>query len=309
MRKILVTGAAGRVGRHVVRRLVGENVALRLLLRSPPAQTDGASGEVVVGDYNDAAQMAKACNRVDAVFMYAPNTQASSAVFRALREAGVRQVVLLSSASVSKAPPGANPIAERHRAAETAAQAAQLDWTFIRPDTMASNCLQWAASIRDEGRVYTPYPESMRNPLHEDDIALLAVASLLSGEHSGRAFDVTGSALLRVSDQVDAIATELGRTLECVRISHAQALARMAATSPGLSDQAAARLLDYLQKSVTVAPRITDDFARATGHAPRTFSEWARDNIDQFTSARDEGGRRRFESPFSEPWLNRGRHG
>lgn len=284
MRKILVTGAAGRVGRQVVRRLAGENVALRLLLRSPPEQAGVASGEVVVGDHNDAEQMAKACNTVDAVFMYAPETQCSRAVFQAMREAGVRQVVLLSSASVIKAPPGANPIAERHRAAEAAAQAAQLDWTFIRPDTMASNCLQWAAAIRDEGRVYAPYPESMRNPLHEDDIALLAVASLLNGEHSGRAFEVTGSALLRVSDQVDAIARELGRTLECVSISHVEALARMAASNPSQSGQAAARLLDYLKKSVAVAPRITDDFARATGLAPRTFSAWVRDNVDRFKS-------------------------
>lgn len=282
MKKILVTGAGGRVGRHVARRLAGENVALRLLFRSTPAHAALANGEIVMGSYNEPAQMAKAFKSVDAIFMYAPDAQASHAVFHAAREAGVRQVVLVSSASVTKAPPGANPIAERHRIAEAAAQAAGLDWTFIRPDTMASNCLQWAPSIRDERRVYTPYPESMRSAVHEDDIALLAVESLLGAEHIGRAFEVTGAELLRIREQVHCIAAHLGSAVECVPISHEEAVQRMATAETGLSPQAAARVLEYLKKSVTVPPRITDDYARATGRVPRSFSEWVGDNVGCF---------------------------
>ena len=285
MMRILVAGAAGRVGRHVARRLAAEGVALRLLVQSPSTLAMATDHEVVVGDFNDTGQMANMFSSVDAAFMYAPAPSASAAIFRTARAAGVRKVVLLSSASVVKAPPGANPIAERHRVAENAARDAGLDWVFIRPDTMASNCLQWRECIRDEGRVYTPCPESMRNPVHEDDIALLAAQSLLSDANVGRAFDITGPEVLCIQDQVDSIAAQLGVRIECIRISDEEAMARMMQPPSGLPMQTAQRLLEYLRKSVTVRPRVSLDYQAATGSAPRRFADWVRDNLDQFRNA------------------------
>ena len=285
MMRILVAGAAGRVGRHVARRLAAEGVALRLLVQSPSTLAMATDHEVVVGDFNDTGQMANMFSSVDAAFMYAPAPSASAAIFRTARAAGVRKVVLLSSASVVKAPPGANPIAERHRVAENAARDAGLDWVFIRPDTMASNCLQWRECIRDEGRVYTPCPESMRNPVHEDDIALLAAQSLLSDANVGRAFDITGPEVLCIQDQVDSIAAQLGVRIECIRISDEEAMARMMQPPSGLPMQTAQRLLEYLRKSVTVRPCVSLDYQAATGSAPRRFADWVRDNLDQFRNA------------------------
>jgi uncharacterized protein YbjT (DUF2867 family) len=283
MKRILVTGAAGRVGRSIVRRLARENVDVRLTVSSPQELATMPIDGAMLGNYNDSEQMLKAFSSIDAAFVYAPDVHASEALFNAARRAGVRQVVLLSSASVSKAPPGENPIAERHRAAENAARTAGLDWTFIRPDTLASNCLQWAPGIRAEQRVYTPYPESKRSAVHEDDIAMLAVSSLLGTENVGRVFEITGGHLLSIRDQVNTIAVHLGMPVECVQISHEEAVQRMTA-NPAQSPQAAARILDYLKKSVTVPPRITDDFERATGCAPRNFSEWVADHRAEFQS-------------------------
>jgi uncharacterized protein YbjT (DUF2867 family) len=281
MKRILVTGASGRVGRHIARRLARENVDLRLGFSSPQGLKTNPEVWSMLGNYNDAGQMAKVFSSIDAAFLYAPEVHASKAVFNAARQAGVRQVVLLSSASVIKAPPGTNPIAERHRAAENAAIEAGLDWTFIRPDTMASNCLQWAAGIRAEGRVYTPYPESMRSAVHEDDIALLAVSSLIGSQYLGRAFYLTGDRLLTIRAQVQIIAEQLGQDVQCVQISPDEALQRMTANQIQ-SPQAAARILDYLKKSVTVPPGITDDFEQATGCAPKSFDQWVEDNLDHF---------------------------
>ncbi len=282
MKRILVTGAKGRVGRCVARRLCAESVELRVLRRAPPAPDEVHVGEVVIGDFSNETQMALAFGSMDAVFMYAPDASASDAVFRAARQAGVRQVVLLSSAAVTRVPPGVNPIAERHRIAENAAQAAGMNWTFIRPDSMASNCLQWTRSIREERRVYVPYPGSMRCAVHEDDIALLAVQCLLSERYSARTVEVTGGEVLRIHEQVQCIASHLGTRIECVTVSEQDALHRMQAANQALSLPAARRLLDYLKKSVTVAPRISDEFSQFTGRASRSFGDWVRDNIDHF---------------------------
>lgn len=282
MARILVTGAAGRVGRCVARRLAAQGLPLRLLVQRAGSAPDVQGGEAVVGDFNDPRRMAQVFAGIDAAFLYAPQTGASPAVFGAARAAGVRRVVLLSSASVFKAPPGPNPIAERHRAAEGAAQAAGLACTFIRPDTMASNCLQWAAGIRDEGRVCTAYPEALRNPVHEDDLALLAVQSLLSDAHAGRAFYVTGPQVLSIREQARTIAGLCGRELQCVELAEPEAMAHMLAETPGLAPAAAERLLDYLRKSQTVRPPVSEDFRRATGLVPRSFADWVRDNLQAF---------------------------
>lgn len=281
MKRILVTGAAGRVGRNIVRRLAKENVNVRVTFSAPKELAAMPGAGAVVGNYNDPEQMRNAFSSIDAAFVYAPDVHASEALFNVARQAGVRQVVLLSSASVSKAPPGENPIAERHRVAENAARSAGLDWTFIRPDTLASNCLQWAPGIRAERRVYTPYPESKRSALHEDDVAMLAVSSLLGTQNVGRILEITGGHLSSIREQVNTIAEQLGSAVECVQISHEEALRRMTA-NPAQSPQAAARILDYLKKSVTVPPRLTDEFEQATGCAPRSFSEWVADNLADF---------------------------
>lgn len=285
MKRILVTGAAGRVGRNIVRRLAKENVEVRLTFSAPKerAAMSGGAG-AMVANYNDAERMRHAFSSIDAAFVYAPDAHASEALFNVARQAGVRQVVLLSSASVSKAPPGDNPIAERHRAAENAVRSAGLDWTFIRPDTLASNCLQWAPGIRSERRVYTPYPESKRSAVHEDDVAMLAVSSLLGTQNVGRILEITGGCLLSIREQVNTIAEQLGCAVECVQISHEEALRRMTA-NPAQSPQAAARILDYLKKSVTLPPRLTDEFEQAMGRAPRSFSEWVADNLADFQGA------------------------
>lgn len=296
MKRILITGAAGRVGRNIARRLARENVDVRLMFSSPQELATMPVADSVLGNYNDPEQMLQVFKSIDAAFVYAPDVHASEALFNAAREAGVRQVVLLSSASVTKAPPGANPIAERHRIAENAVSSAGLEWTFIRPDTLASNCLQWAPGIRTERRVYAPYPESMRSAVHEDDIAMLAVTSLLDTQNVGRVFEITGGHLLSVREQVNTIAEHLGTQVECMQISHEEALLRMTANS-AQSPQAAARILDYLKKSVTAPPRITSEFEQATGRAPRSFSEWVADNLGDFQGVRSSA----LEGPLMKP--------
>jgi len=67
----LVTGASGLLGRHVVRRLAREGVAVRALVHSPsstPVAEAAGAREIVVGDLRDGALVARATAGVDAVY-------------------------------------------------------------------------------------------------------------------------------------------------------------------------------------------------------------------------------------------------
>jgi uronate dehydrogenase len=109
MDKILITGAAGRVG-TAVRPFLAERFALRSFDLRPA--TDPAPGEeVVVGDLNAAGDLAAALEGVDAVLHLAcalglelgfeasldANYRATVALLEATRRAGVRRFVYASS--------------------------------------------------------------------------------------------------------------------------------------------------------------------------------------------------------------------
>jgi len=64
----LVTGAAGFLGRNLVRRLLDEGVRVRALVRSTPLHIEHENLDCIRGDVSRADDMARACEGVDTVF-------------------------------------------------------------------------------------------------------------------------------------------------------------------------------------------------------------------------------------------------
>lgn len=97
---ILVTGATGRVGRHVVQQLVQRDAAVRVLVRDPSKADFPASVEVVQGDFLDIDALRRAFTGVSTLFLL--NAVAGDEFTQALitlniaREMGVERVVYLS---------------------------------------------------------------------------------------------------------------------------------------------------------------------------------------------------------------------
>jgi uncharacterized protein YbjT (DUF2867 family) len=97
---ILVTGATGRVGRHVVDQLVQRGAAVRVLTRDPAKTSFPAGVEVVQGDLLDLDAMRAAFAGVRTLFLL--NAVAGDEFTQAIltlnlaREAGVERVVYLS---------------------------------------------------------------------------------------------------------------------------------------------------------------------------------------------------------------------
>ena len=96
----LVTGATGRVGRHVVDQLAQRGAAVRVLTRDPAKATFPAGVEVVKGDLLDLDALRDAFDGVSTLFLL--NAVTGDEFTQALltlnvaREAGVKRVVYLS---------------------------------------------------------------------------------------------------------------------------------------------------------------------------------------------------------------------
>ena len=113
---ILVTGANGFVGRHVVQELAGAGKRVRALVRgtSGAAALEGVECELAAGDVTDEAALAAAAHGCDAIVHLAAIIHGRPAEFErviaggarnvaaAARVAGVRRIVHMSALGVGE---------------------------------------------------------------------------------------------------------------------------------------------------------------------------------------------------------------
>ena len=279
---ILVTGATGNVGRSVVLQLAARGIPVRALTRDKARDKDRAAMpegvDIVEGDLSQPETLGGAFDGVDGMFLFTPPSGAGP-IARLAGASGVRRVALLSSIATQKADPRTNAIAARHHGAEQAVMASGMAWTILRPDSFASNALEWAESIRSEGVVRAAYGQSRRCPIHEDDVAAVAVCALLDPSQSGQAHWLTGPRRISVQEQVAAIGRALGKDIRFEELSRDEALAVMVQRLPR---PVAERLLDYARKSISEPPGLSDAIERILGRPPKDFMQWAVDHASDF---------------------------
>ncbi|WP_210589316.1 NAD(P)H-binding protein [Streptomyces sp. GESEQ-35] len=277
---VLVTGATGSVGRHVVERLVTASVPVRALTRNPATAGLPAGVDVREGDLTSPDTLRAALHGVERLYLF-PVPETAREVVAAAKEAGVRRIVVLSSSSVLDES-GDNHSGEHHRAVERAVEESGLDWTFVRPDEFATNVLwKWGHSIRAEGVVRAPYGNAPRVLIHEADVAAVAATALLQDGHTGRAYVLTGPEAITQADQVRAIAGALGREIPFVEITPDEAREQMGQAMPA---PVVEMVLGYLADAVVNPPAVLDTVERVTGVPARTFARWAADHAGDFAS-------------------------
>ncbi|MEU1238200.1 NAD(P)H-binding protein [Micromonospora aurantiaca] len=274
--RILITGATGNVGRHLIAHLLALRVEVRALTRQEPAVAGLPPGvEIVRGDLAAPDTLGPAFDGVDRMFLF-PVAETAGAVAERARAAGIRRAVVLSSDAVTD---GTDTV--YHLPVERAMEKSGLEWTHVRPGEFALNKLDtWGRSIREKGVVRAAYPAARGVPVHEADIAAVAAAALTSNDHVGAAYRVTGPQQLTPGEQVAAIATGIGRPLTFIEVSPAEARADLIGL--GFPEQIADYLLAFEERWVEHPPQVSPDAERVIGRPTRTLAEWAADHVADF---------------------------
>lgn len=270
--RIFVTGATGMVGRHVVDFLLTAGTEVRALTRRPTTAGLPSAVEVVGGDLENPESLAGLMDGVDRVYLIA--TGETGRVVEIAKQAGVRRIVLLSSATA------AFESGAFHRAAERAVEESGLEWTHVRPGMFASNLLDWADAIRTEGVVRAPYDAARQAPVHEIDVAVVAGTALLGDGHIGRIYTLSGPETLTKTEQVAAIGEGIGRDLGFEELTPEEW--RKQAEDEGIPGYAVDWLLGWWAQTVDNPEPVLPDIREVLGQPARTVGEWAADHAEDF---------------------------
>jgi uncharacterized protein YbjT (DUF2867 family) len=282
--RVLVTGATGNVGRHVTTGLVKAGMTVRALTRDPARVK--ADVEIVRGDLTKPETVP--FDGVDRVYLFPEPSTAKEVVDRA-RNAGVQRIVVLSSGAVT-----GGLDTTFHLPVEQAVQESGLEWTHVRPGEFAANKVSlWGPSIRAERVVRDANPDAAWFPVHEQDVADVALKVLLEDGHHGKAYDVNGPGLISSREQVTAIADALGEEVRFEEVTPHEAR-EIYRKLGGFAAEAADFLLGFTDYEGNPAdPADVADFDPSvlgplptaqvvTGNPARTFAQWARDRVEEF---------------------------
>ncbi len=272
---ILVTGATGNVGRELVQRLHQAGNPVRVLTRNPEKVSFPADVEIATGDLTALDTVKPALRGVRQVFLI--RVPGSDVFPRVAKEAGVEKIVFLSSGAIDA--PTENAIGRYHLQTEQFIREAGLKWTFLRPGAFMSNTLQWAPSIRAEGVVRAPFGDVGTAPIDPRDIASVAAAALVSPEHDGQVYTLTGPEVLTPVQQVQILSSVLGRDIRFDDIPETMAKENMKRFAP---PEIVESIFSLIKDNKEHAESPTTTVEDVTGRPARTFEQWATDNADRF---------------------------
>jgi uncharacterized protein YbjT (DUF2867 family) len=283
VKRILVTGATGTVGRQVVGQLLATDVRIRALTRDPGSANLPAEVEVMRGDLTVPETLDACLDGVDVVFFVwtADPRAVSTAVDRIGKYA--RRIVFLSSPHQTPHPlfQQPNPLAAMHAEIERLIRASGLDWTFLRPGMFAANARSWwAPQIRVGDVVRWPYAAAPTAPIYEADIAAVAVCALLDAKHNGADYVLTGPQSLTQREQVEIIGEVIGRSLRFEEISPDEARREL-----GFPIAAINMLLAAWAAAVGQPALVTSTVADITGKPARSFREWVTHHAGDFNNS------------------------
>jgi uncharacterized protein YbjT (DUF2867 family) len=193
MTTILVVGATGSVGRHVVTNATDAGLSVRALVRKPDRARrvlpDGV--DVVVGDLTRAETLADAVRGVDGI-VFTHGSEAGDhervdygAVRNVLHALGTRRprIALMSSIYVTRQGQGYGPVIDWKRRAEWLVRSSGAAYTIVRPG--------WFDRVDvGDDRLVLEQGDTGDGGVRRSQIAATLVQSLLSDSAIGKTFEL-----------------------------------------------------------------------------------------------------------------------
>jgi uncharacterized protein YbjT (DUF2867 family) len=270
---VLVTGATGTVGRHVVSELTRRGQRIRALSRSPAIDLHPSAVEQVRFDYGDPTTFEPALSEVDRVFVLSPTGHVDSDQFTApFLELACARVAKLVVVTVQGADAG---LVSSHNQLERRIERCGVPFVILRPTWFADNFHTfWRPGIVRDGVIPLPAAESRSAFVDARDIAACAACALTTSDHDGQRYVLTGPTALTYGEAASVLSNASGRSIRYVDVAE-DAFEREVVQAGMPPDYA--KLIVGLLRLVRagVTSEVTDAIRVMTGAAPRSFNDYA----------------------------------
>ncbi|WJR66427.1 SDR family oxidoreductase [Neorhizobium sp. CSC1952] len=279
MTKLLVTGAAGQLGRAVLHHLLetskvapGNIVAVS---RNPEKLSEFAdkSIETRAADFDDETGLVKAFTGVDRVLIVSTDelaipgkrlTQHRTAVSAAAK-AGVGHIVYTSMPNPDRS---LVSFAPDHLGTEEAIKASGISYTILRNSWYDDNYLRSMPHNLQVGTWYTSMGSGKVANITRDDCARAAAAALADPPAGSRILTLTGPESLTAEEIAARVSKATGKQLDVVHVTDEQLAHGL--TGAGLPDFVATMLVSA-DANIRAGnfDLVTDDFEQLTGAKPQ----------------------------------------
>ncbi|AHH18583.1 Nmr family protein [Nocardia nova SH22a] len=287
---VLVLGATGNIGPHVVRGLVERGAAVRVLTRDAGRARamlpDGV--EIVAGDIGDPAHIVSAATDVESVFLLTPHAADMAdiqlRIIRSLRRVSARIVKLSGTASAIT--PNGPLTCREHWEIEQILTASGQPYTILRPNAFMQVLIDqiMIPALRVQGAIPNAIADSGISLIDVRDIADAAVAALTDNGWEGRTLTLTGPRSVTYPDIARLIGSQVGVTIDTNDIT--PAVVRAGLLERGMQPWEAEHFEEMYQLFRDGRSEfVSDDVRQVTGREPRTIEDYLAERKTMLTEA------------------------
>ena len=223
-RRVLVAGATGFMGQHLVRRLLGRGHRLRALARRPPRNSRDGDVEWWSADVTDEGSLQGAAEGCDVIVDLVGIAWADREGYEAVhvdgtgnllleaQRAGVERLVFVSTLGASTS---GSPYFRTKYEAERRIRESGLDFIIFRPSIVYGPGDHFTSAIVDLLRRLPVFPvlgfsRSRLQPVAIEDIADALVQAVERPDLSARTFEIAGPERLEFAKIVRIVASAIG---------------------------------------------------------------------------------------------------
>jgi NAD(P)H dehydrogenase (quinone) len=274
---ILVTGATGRVGYHVMEALAdaGADTTAMVRVEAKAADLPGAPAHVVASF--DDPPPAEVLRGFDRVFLLSPadeeQTVLETVFIDALAAAGHRPHIVKMAADGFADPDCEVRFMRSHREVAMHLDAVGLPVTYLAPSIYMENLLPAAEAIREDGVIAAPAGQGRVGFVAAADVAAVAAKVLTSGGHEGATYVLTGPEALTYKQVAARISAVFARQVD-YQDQHPKQTRELLLAS-GLSHWDAdgtLELFEWIRHGGEAT--VTADVRKVTGADPRPVQDW-----------------------------------
>lgn len=221
---ILLTGAAGKTGRAILRALGADASHVRAFVRSDSQGADlekHGIAEYFVGDLTRRADLNQALQGVERLYFICPNVSAEemeigNQVLQAARDQGVSHFVYHS---VLHPQIESMPHHWQKMRVEEAVINSGMNFTILQPCAYMQNVLGGWRQINEESVFSVPYSLEARISMVDlEDVGSVAAKVLTENGHKNAIYELSGPEALSQREVADCLGQALGKLITAVEI-------------------------------------------------------------------------------------------